>query len=225
MKHILTGVFFFLIFGLPQYVNAQENCKVLVPQIDSIYTGKCKNGLANGKGTAIGIDSFTGFFSKGWPVKGTYTWAGGNSYTGDLNEGKRNGEGKLTIKLADRDSILNGLWENDKYLGPKPNAPRVIIKYNIDSYNYKKVGDTKMRVLINLTQNGSRNATVSNLRIDASSGTETAIGNLEGFENITFPVIIKVSYTTMNKIKTMTLNVNFEFEISEPGDWVVDIAN
>lgn len=48
---------------------------------------------------------------------------------------------------------------------------------------------------------------------------------LNWFENIIFPVTIKVNYSTWNKIRTVMVYVIFEFEIFEPGDCVVDIHN
>ena len=225
MKHILSGLLFVLSFNLPQYVNAQENCKVLVPEIDSIYIGKCKKGYAHGKGTAIGVDSFTGKFYKGWLSEGTYTWANGDIYTGNFREGKRNGEGILILKLTDRDSILDGLWEEDIFLGPKPKAPKIIYKYQIDRYTFRKSGGIKERVLINFLRNGARNTTITNLRIDASNGVETKLGYSQGYEFIKFPVTIKVSYTTMSKLNTGRYDAIFEFKITEPGDWVVQIFN
>jgi len=225
MKHILLSLLFVLFFSFPQYVNAQKDCKVLAQGIDSIYNGKCKKGYAHGKGTAIGVDSFTGKFSKGWPSKGTYTWANGDSYTGDFKEGKRDGEGVLKFKLADGDSILAGLWEDDKYLGPKPIAPKVIYKYQIERYSIRDAGGVKDRVLIKFLQNGARNPTVTNLMINATNGIETTFGDAQGYESIEFPVTIKVTYTTQNKLKTGSFDAVFEFEISEPGNWLVEITN
>ncbi|WP_117885412.1 MORN repeat-containing protein [Aureibaculum luteum] len=225
MKHLLSLLFFILFYGFSQFVNAQD-CKVLVLKIDSIYTGKCKKGFAHGKGTAIGEDTYKGKFVKGWPSgKGTYTWANGDSYTGDFQEGKRFGEGKLTIKGIDRDSIMDGLWENDIYLGAKPKKPKVIIKEQIDRYTFRKIGDGKDRVLINFLQNGLPNKTLENLTINTSSGTETRLGNSTGYEFIDFPVTIRVSYSTMNKLNTMRHEALFEFKITEPGDWVLNLVN
>lgn len=225
MKQILCIVTFALIYSLSLSLNAQD-CRVLVPEIDSIYNGKCKNGFAHGKGAAFGEDTYTGKFSKGWPSgKGTYTWANGDMYTGDWIEGKRNGEGELTLKLADRDSILVGLWEEDIYLGPRPKAPRVIYKYQIDRYTFRKAGEMKDRVLINFMRSGMRNTSITNLTIDTSNGVETKLGYSLGYEFITFPVTIRVSYRTMNKLNSTRYEAILEFEITEPGDWVVDIYN
>lgn len=226
MKHILSILSFVLFLSLSQSVNAQKKCKVLVPEIDSIYTGKCKKGYAHGKGSAIGKDTYTGKFSKGWPSEGTYTWANGDSYTGEFREGKRNGEGILTLKLAERDSILDGLWEKDVYLGAKPKAPKIIYQSEIDRYTIRKAGRQRDdRVLINFSQNGGRNTTVTNLKITASKGSETNIGASIGYENINFPITIRASYETMNKLNTMRHNAIIEFEIFEPGDWLVTIFN
>lgn len=225
MKHLLSIVSFVLFFGLSQSVTAQD-CKVLVPELDSIYTGKCKKGLAHGKGTAIGKDTYTGKFAKGWPSgKGTYTWSSGDHYTGEWKQGKRHGEGKLIVKLVDRDSIVDGLWENDIYMGPKPKAPKVITKYQVERYSFRKAGGVEKRVLINFILNGSPNTTLTNLSINAPFGDEITVGTSRGLENIVFPVTIRISYETMNKVNTNRYNSIFEFEITDPGDWVVDIYN
>jgi len=46
-------------------LSAQNRCKVLKKEISSEYHGKCKKGLAHGKGKADGIDSYYGHFTKG----------------------------------------------------------------------------------------------------------------------------------------------------------------
>lgn len=210
----------------PFQLFAQKSCKVLVPEIDSVYTGKCKKGFAHGKGMAIGIDSYYGKFSKGYPCgKGTYTWANGDTYTGSWKEGKRDGEGSLTLKLQDRDSILDGMWKEDRYMGKKPKAPKVTHKVSIDRYSFKKTGGTKNRVLIDFLQNGMRNTTITNFTMSASNGIETDLGHSIGYDYIEFPVTIRVNYMTMNKLRSEEYQAIFEFEISEPGDWLLEIHN
>ncbi len=205
---------------------AQQNCQVLMSKIDSIYIGKCKKGLAHGKGIAIGVDSYDGRFSKGYPNgTGTYIWENGDNYTGNWENGKRNGGGTLCLKLAEKDSIIFGLWENDKYLGTIPEAPRVVTKISIDRYSFIKMTGPKKRVLINFLQNGSRNTGISNFMMISSKGVETSLGHLIGYEFIDFPVKIKVNYETLNKMKSVKYQATFEFIISEPGDWRVEIHN
>ena len=207
-------------------VSAQEDCRVLKPGIDSIYKGKCKKGFAHGKGHAIGKDTYLGRFADGLPEgKGTYTWANGNTYSGEWIEGKRNGEGALIIKMAEKDSIVDGIWEDDEYIGPKPKRPEVITKVGVDRFMFKRLSDAKDRVLINILQNGVKNPTVTNFLMAATNGIETSLGNQVGYEYVDFPITIKVSYFTKNKIRTGEYQVIFEFEISEPGDWRVEIHN
>lgn len=226
MKHRIIFISLLSFLSLSIYCPAQKNCKVLLPEIDSSYTGKCKKGLAHGKGTATGIDSYTGKFSNGWPHgRGTYIWANGDEYSGDWKEGKRSGEGKLILKLADRDSIIDGLWEDNRYLGPKPVPPRVIAKSSIDRYTFKLTGGFKNRVLIDFLQNGARNTTITNLIISSSKGIETNLGHSIGYDYIEFPVTIRVNYTTLNKFKAVEVQAIFEFEITDPGDWRVEIHN
>ena len=223
----LWKIFLVLFFGLLSFsLSAQGDCKVLIPEIAGQYTGKCKNGLAHGKGKAVGQDTYEGGFSKGLPDgTGTYIWANGDMYTGDWYHGIKQGEGTLKFKFNERDSLITGIWENDIYKGPVPLKPHVLSCVSIDRYTFKNTGNQLNRVLLNFYQNGVRNLTIENLLLSTSSGTDTRLGQSVGYENILFPVTIKATYTTMNKARTATVYAIFEFEIFEPGDWEVDIYN
>lgn len=89
-------IMFFLAIGL----RAQQNdCKVLLESISGTYEGKCKNGLAHGKGIAQGTDRYEGTFVKGLPSgRGVYKWADGSFYDGEWKDGKKEGKGKLVKK-------------------------------------------------------------------------------------------------------------------------------
>jgi hypothetical protein len=216
----------FGIWGIGSVLFAQENCRVLKPEINGTYTGKCKKGLADGKGISLGTDKYDGQFKEGFPSgKGTYTWANGDVYVGEWKNGLRNGEGDLTYNIGEKDTTISGLWENDKYIGPKPKEPEVLSKTSIDRYNIYKQGDIKDRVLIEFLQNGTRNVGISNLLISSDRGTETNLGYQVGYENIVFPVTIRLSYTTYNKLGTQQIYAIFEFKIYERGDWRVEIHN
>jgi len=39
----------------------------MVPALQGTYDGGCKNGMAQGKGTARGTDTYMGFFKNGLP--------------------------------------------------------------------------------------------------------------------------------------------------------------
>jgi hypothetical protein len=226
MKNILhlSMVIFFVFCSLMVY--GQDKCKVLKPEIAGTYEGKCKNGFANGKGIAVGTDRYEGQFIKGFPDGyGTYTWASGNIYTGEWTGGMRHGIGKYIIKSTSADSIQDGLWQNDKYKGPKPRNPYISYKDGVDRYSFQKNNTTKNRVLIDIFQNGVRNRTITNFVMSTTSGSDTKVGESVGFDYIIFPVSIKVMYTSMNKLQTISYNVKFEFEIFEPGDWTLTLDN
>jgi hypothetical protein len=205
---------------------AQENCLVLKPEISGKYAGKCKNGLANGKGKAVGQDTYIGKFSKGFPHGlGTYTWANGDIYVGEWVEGLRQGEGTYSYKVNGKDTTVTGIWESDHYKGPLPPKPLVINKVSIERYSIMRSGGIRDRVLINFYQDGSRNLGIENLLMFASSGYNTTLGQSVGFDEIIFPVTIKISYSTWNKTHSTQFYASFEFEIYERGDWVVDLHN
>ena len=226
MKTSNGNILLLIICLLTINLVAQQECMVLIPEIEGTYTGKCKAGFAHGKGKATGVDTYEGRFSKGLPHgNGTYTWANGDTYEGEWERGYRQGEGTMKIKSDGIDSTLTGIWENDMYIGPKPPKPTVIRNTSVDRYSFTKSGGIKNRVLLNFYQNGVRNVELEAFMISASGGTLTRLGASTGYENIDFPITIKVNYTTWNKLKSAKVYVIFEFEISEPGDWVVDIHN
>ena len=96
-----------------------QNCKVLLPALVGSYEGDCQNNKANGKGKAIGTDSYEGVFKNGYPEgEGKYTWKNGSWYEGNFKSGKRNNEGTMHIVSTDKaDSIITGFWAKDMYVG------------------------------------------------------------------------------------------------------------
>ena len=226
MKNSMKIILALILSWMGYSLIAQQNCIVLKPAIAGKYEGKCKDGMANGKGKAVGTDTYVGQFSKGLPHgTGTYTWANGDTYVGDWVQGLRQGEGTYKFKSNGKDSTLTGLWDNDQYTGPLPPKPKVLNSVSIERYSITKSGGIKNRVLVNFYQDGVRNKGIDNLLMYTTSGTNTSLGESIGYENITFPVTIKINYYTWNKTHAAQFYASFEFEIFEPGDWVVDLHN
>jgi hypothetical protein len=96
-----------------------QDCSVEKESLKGTYTGDCKNGKANGKGKAVGTDTYEGEFKSGLPDgQGTYRWANGNSYTGKFAKGMRDGKGVMVYKRANAaDSVIDGYFKKDDYAG------------------------------------------------------------------------------------------------------------
>ncbi len=217
---------FFLILVLfsGNIVNSQQtDCKVLKPEISESYSGGCKNGLADGKGVAQGIDYYEGQFDKGMPSgKGTYKWADGTYYEGHWENGKREGSGKMVY----RDSTVTGYWKDDIYAGKKLIPPYEIKRTkSVSRSNIVKSVGAVDEVRIRILQGGSDNRSVSNLSISSSSGDEFRTDRVYGLEKVFFPLDVKVSYTSRTQFGTSQFNVIFDFRINEPGVWEVTISN
>lgn len=226
MKLPNTILALLLLFSVPFLLRAQNDCKVLMHEIDSIYTGKCKKGLANGKGIAQGKDAYEGRFKKGWPDGGgTYSWSSGEVYKGNFIEGIKDGEGVYTFTINGQDTVLSGLWKNDIYIGPIPEKPKVHQQVSVDRYNFKKLSNVQNRVLIDFYQNGGRNARITDLLIAGDSGYESTLGHSKGYIDMNFPFTMLIKYTTPNKLQTRTVYCIFELTIYEAGDWRVDLFN
>lgn len=203
----------------------EEECEVLLPSISGTYEGRCKNGLAHGKGKAVGKDTYEGDFRKGYPHgTGIFSYENGDVYDGGFRDGRRDGEGSFTTTINGRDTVLAGIWIDGVYAGPKPKHPRVLYKYGVDSYSIKRTRDGN-RFLIDIYLNGMPNSDLQDFAIVSSSGNQLQLGRSIGFENVVFPVICKISYKSWNKLRTARHEVIFEFKIEDPGDWKIKIIN
>lgn len=219
---ILLSIFLFNLIE----AYAQEQCKVLKPEIADKYSGKCRKGLAHGKGLAEGKDRYEGDFKNGLPHgKGKYTWGSGEIYEGYWKEGKRDGEGKFLYKKDGADSTKYGLWKDDLFVKKiTPSAYRILKSTNVARYSVRKLRDGN-RVLFSFIQGGKANESISGLLCSSSSGTDYELGSKKGFDNVAFPYTCKVTYQFRNPLSSMYTDVWFEIEIREPGTWEVILNN
>ncbi|MEE4258501.1 MAG: hypothetical protein V2I62_01965 [Bacteroidales bacterium] len=204
---------------------SQDDCKVLVPEIAGQYIGNCKKGLAHGKGLAIGLDRYEGDFKKGFPDgKGTYVWSNGEVYTGEWQKGKRQGFGERTYFNEEDTLLMSGMWDNNEYMGPVPEKPKVLTSNGIERYAFQRQGDGN-QITINFFINGSNNISLEDLSVIQSSGTMFRSGGTIGIESISFPLSCKISYYSWNKMHTSRVFSRFEFQITQTGRWVLNIHN
>jgi len=250
MNHYIIIVSLIASLFLVNEIYAQQDCKVLYDAINTNYEGSCKKGLAHGKGIAKGEDTYEGNFKKGLPHgQGIYTYAEGDNYKGKWKEGERNGygtymdaqggkyigtwksglkhgEGSYYLKMDNRDTVLAGIWKDDKYVGPKPKKPYIITsRRSVDRVTMFRSGDGN-RLTIKIMQSGAINSTVIDYRFIWSSGNQLPLGtHARGWENMEFPFEARITYTTSNKLRTSTYIVNVEFIINEPGEWELILHN
>ncbi len=208
MKTILNVLLLSLLLGSFNLIYSQNKipCKVIHEDDSGTYKGKCKKGFAHGNGIYK--------FSDGEKV-----------YEGRFKKGMFSGNGEIyKITNGEKEVLKSGTWKNNKYLGKnKVISYTVKRSENVDRYTIRKVSEGN-RVEINFFQNGTRNQ-VRALNINANSGVEIVGSYIGGFHGVEFPFVCEVNYTTQNKFKTITYQVNFDFIITEPGAWDVTLFN
>lgn len=222
MRTLFLFTCLLMMFSLKAY---PQTCQVLVKELQGEYIGGCKKGLANGRGKAIGQDTYEGHFKNGYPHgKGTYRWANGSEYTGNWKMGEREGEGTYRHFKNGKEEVITGIWKNDTYVGPKPFPPKVIKKYNINQVSFHNAGEGNQVVLL-FRQGGMTNTSIMELMIAANNGIEFRSGSQIGYQQVSFPFEAKITYKTWNPLRTVLLDCTLEFVIAESGRWEVRIEN
>jgi hypothetical protein len=163
------------------FCTSGQTCEVDKESLKGTYTGDCKKNKAHGKGKAIGIDTYEGDFKNGLPDgQGIYTWSNRNVYEGKYVKGLREGKGIITFKRQDaQDSIVEGYWKKDAYIGPNE-KPWIV---------YSKTGSVR-NVEVEFTPDKLYRVKVI---ITNTTGGVTGLGNL---------VLLKGSYQRQNNLET-----------------------
>jgi len=190
-------VVFVLFLTINSY--AQTECKVLNKDIIGTYEGKCKKGLANGFGVAVGKDRYEGYFKKGL----------------------RNGKGKYITNINGKDTVIVGVWKKGNLQKAKePKKYNVLYRRSVSNYRIRKVDDLVNRVTIKIFKDG--NLYTANVNMNSTGGVLFNRFSATGFEDIMeFPFKCDMSYSVPNKLSTSMIDVEFRFEILEKGDWEV----
>jgi len=218
---------FLLLFLSPLILSQRPRCLVLLPEINTSYEGRCRNGLAHGLGIATGLDEYNGFFRRGLPHgEGQYVYANGDIYEGGWKDGLKHG--KATFFIAEADSSYTGIWKNGEFVRSVYAHETREVKYqirlrrNYDRARFYRMGDG-VKVIFKFTDSTGRGRSVSNLLIDGSSGSYYNLGREVGYDNIHFPFDGKVRFTSLSKMQTGLVEYELQFTIFEPGFWEVTI--
>ncbi|MFA5814225.1 MAG: hypothetical protein WC865_01200 [Bacteroidales bacterium] len=206
--------------------QAQSECKVLLPSLDSVYIGKCKNGLAHGAGEAWGRFHYKGRFSAGYPEgEGRAEFDDGTVYVGYWKKGLRNGKGTVIFKENGKEVQRTWIWENDirqKEVLPPPY--KVITQRNVSRMRVYKQG-VENQVWFYPNSMGGVSTDFQDMQLSGSSGRETKFSPKFGFEDVMFPFKGSIRYKAWNKLRTTQFEILVEIEISEAGNWIVEIQN
>ena len=216
--------FSLIIIASLAWTQGSGDCTVKLEALSGQYHGNCNNGLANGYGVAIGKDTYKGQFKNGLPHgEGTYIWANGNKYEGKWKEGKRHGRGTMTYKRTEQDSVVKGMWKNGQLVKElEQKTHEVISKEGVDRISIYKNGEREL-IEIALRRHGS-SKDIRNLRLNVSSGTRKTRSLPYTIEFPEFPFKATIQFEAPSKLQTYYKNCEVEFEINEPGRWVVEIT-
>ncbi len=242
MKTIL--VYFVFLFSTTRLLS--QSCSISVDALKGQYIGDCKKGKAAGKGTAIGIDSYTGDFKNGYPDgQGKYTWKNGNWYEGFWKDGLFEGQGTLS-KISKPDSVvLTGIWKKGKYVG-RYEKPYIVhsITNSINDVNIRKLNNTVSEITItvkSITGGGlspGLNPIISNpvlpkprlinilpiggrFEQQVTDETSSTVTNKYIFRKVTFPFYAILSFQA---IGTKLQEEKVVIEIFENGGWYVQVS-
>ncbi|MGE5382991.1 MAG: hypothetical protein ACM3PX_06160 [Omnitrophica WOR_2 bacterium] len=227
-KSVAISIFIILYFTAINcdklYSQKSDSCKVLIPELIGDYEGNCKDGLANGKGSATGEDSYTGMFKDGKPDgKGKYVYKNGNSFTGNWTDGVKNGSGKFVFYVDGKVNVQTGYWENGEYIGAtKPMDYRVTNKIGVEEYSIKKEEGNEDYVSINFFLSMTKYIP-SDLQMEVSSGEIKQDFRSWSMLHYSLPVTCEINYTL--RIADTFKVCRFTFEILKPGKYKVDIRN
>ncbi len=197
---------------------------VLKKELSGKYEGETKKGLAHGQGTATGTDSYTGHFSKGLPEsEGTYTFSNGDVYKGEFAKGVIEGKGVMTYKKTSGDSIVEGYWQEGKYVGKTFIAPYDISnKTGSVNPNIIRQGDgNKVEIVVM----DPFNKYIIPQIMAIGEFTQQNYYSRTQFGDAKFPLTFDIRYSCTNKTNSATIESSIRIKINKPGAWVITLRN
>lgn len=211
--------------GLSFSQQSDTTCRVLLKEISGSYTGGCRNGLAEGKGTSKGQDMYSGSFRHGLPDgKGVYTYQNGNVYSGSWKNGLKDGKGKFRLISDGKSMFISGYWSKGEYVG---NAPaevdyRITLKSGIDYCSVKR-SDEKENTIELSFEKTLKKYIPADLKLSTSSGQQM----VKNFSVLIFNYNLPFSGTLHFTIPGAggDWQCNLGFDILKPGKYEVFISN
>lgn len=229
----IKTILFFSAFSFLFFAGWSQECSVEKQSLKGEYTGDCKKGKAHGKGKAVGADTYEGEFKSGQPDgQGTYTWNSGNTFKGKYVKGFRDGKGTMTFKKAGgQDSIVEGFWKKDVYIG-KYEKPWIVhsktgsirdvrVEFSPDPIRRIKVIITNTSGGVPTTSGASMpRYTVDNVHV--LKGSYERITHLESHLKSTETSLIDTHFPL--HVKLSMAREELEIEFLEAGSYIVTIS-
>lgn len=237
MKYIIASnslLAFSLFIFFPVF---SQDCKVEKKDIKGTYTGDCKRGKADGKGKAVGTDTYEGEFKSGLPDgEGIYTWANGDVYSGHFTKGHLDGKGFMKWKRPNaEDSTEGGFWKDDEYKGKyeKPYkinsvsmaVTNVIVKFKKDKINRVSflVRNTTSSTASLNDKNGTKNVQPLKMKVDNIGLSLGGYTRMEYYEYMkkTETILFNASYPMQMKLTVSSELI--DMELLEEGSYIIEI--
>lgn len=231
MKKIILFTIAFLMFFVAGF-SQNNNTPVLKKELVGKYEGEQKKGLAQGKGTATGSDTYTGEFKKGLPDGiGVYTDSQGNVFKGAFREGLKEGKGEFIPAASSTEKPMTGYWMDDKYLGKEKVEP-----YEVSN----KVGSVSPRIYstgpgntidITVVDPYDNSNVVANIYMKGEANPrEDSSYHKYFYEECKFPIEFDIRYQVRPKLggingSTALSDNSVHIKIVKPGKWSITLKN
>ncbi len=228
MRNLILFTFF---FTTTLFINAQtDSCKVLLEKISGKYTGECLNGLANGNGKSIGVDTYIGTFKDGLPDgKGKYIFSNGDVFIGNWLKGEKNGKGKFEISINGKKNTINGYWKANEYVGvSEPDVSfRVtnssgILDYKVEKNKPVNEFENDNQITFS-TKSAFTDFLPTDLKIEKSSGQITQLGKKIVITQYFCPIHCEISYSIL--VANRRKQCRFIIDILEKGKFTIILNN
>jgi len=233
MKRLITSILSVIL--LSAISSGQNECKVLVPELQGQYNGECKKGLADGEGSAQGEERYVGNFKKGLPHGfGVYFYSNGSSYVGSFKKGIRDGYGLLNDMSTGSKGMHYGLWASGKLA--IPNDARGL--YRVEHYRGPDMiipevllgNQYATQIFIEFTEKGVPKKTATIIDYEISSGEyveniDRTLNREIQFTNITeFPVRLYLKYI-YKRADWRNQDCEFKVTLFTPGLWTIKLEH
>jgi hypothetical protein len=221
-----------LAFVILSFASYSQTCEVDKESLKGTYTGDCKKNKAHGKGKAVGTDTYEGEFKNGIPDgNGTYTWSNKNVFEGKYVKGLREGKGVMTFKKEGKqDSVVEGYWRKDSYIGKNEKPWQVISKTgSVTKVDVEYTPDDvhRIKVIVTNTTGGvsSLGGQLPAFRVDnvvVVKGFFERMTSLESHFKSTETSLMEVTFPFKGKF--MINREEIEIEFFEAGSYTVNVA-